>query len=202
MSRRRKGRDINGWLVVDKPIGMTSTDVVNRLRRQLDARKVGHGGTLDPLATGLLPLAFGEATKTVSYVMDGEKTYRFKVRWGERRDTDDAEGQVTASAETRPTAEEIEALLPRFVGEIEQVPPRYSAIKVEGQRAYDLARGGEEADGAGRGAPRARAGEVEKVRVRLRPTRVPGRRQATRRDAREPRGSVRRPSRRSDEPRR
>lgn len=150
MSRRRKGREINGWLVIDKPAGMTSTDVVNRLRRLLDARKVGHGGTLDPLATGLLPLAFGEATKTVSYVMDGEKTYRFTLRWGERRDTDDAEGAVEAVSEARPEAAEVEALLPRFRGEIQQVPPRYSAIKVEGQRAYDLARDGEAVELASR----------------------------------------------------
>ncbi|MEX0921509.1 MAG: tRNA pseudouridine(55) synthase TruB [Rhodovibrionaceae bacterium] len=143
MSRRRKGRELNGWLVIDKPAGMTSTDVVNRVRRLLDARKVGHGGTLDPLATGLLPLAFGEATKTVSYVMDGAKTYRFTLRWGERRDTDDAEGEVEATSDSRPGEAEILALLPRFLGEIAQVPPRYSAIKVDGQRAYDLARDGE-----------------------------------------------------------
>lgn len=150
MSRRRKGRDINGWLVVDKPAGMTSTDVVNRLRRLFDARKVGHGGTLDPLATGLLPLAFGEATKTVSYVMDGAKTYRFTLRWGERRDTDDAEGKVEAVSPARPDEAEIRAVLPRFLGEIEQVPPRFSAIKVDGQRAYDLARGGEAVELASR----------------------------------------------------
>ncbi|SMF74573.1 tRNA pseudouridine synthase B [Tistlia consotensis] len=140
---RTRGRPLNGWLVVDKPSGMTSTDVVNRVRRRLDARKVGHGGTLDPLATGLLPLAFGEATKTVAYVMDGDKTYRFTVRWGQATDSDDAEGAVIAERPERPTRAAIEATLPRFVGEIEQVPPAYSAIKVEGQRAYDLAREGE-----------------------------------------------------------
>ncbi len=150
MSRRRKGQEINGWLVIDKPAGMTSSDVVNRVRHLLDARKVGHGGTLDPLATGLLPLAFGEATKTVSYVMDGAKTYRFTLRWGERRDTDDAEGAVEATSDQRPEEAEILAVLPRFVGDIAQVPPRYSAIKVDGQRAYDLARGGEAVDLAAR----------------------------------------------------
>jgi len=144
MARRRKGRNINGWLVIDKPSGMTSTEVVNRVRRLLDARKVGHGGTLDPLATGLLPLAFGEATKTVAWVMEGDKTYRFTVRWGEARDSDDAEGEVIAESDARPTREDIEAVLPRFVGEIEQVPPIFSAIKIDGQRAYDLAREGEE----------------------------------------------------------
>jgi len=143
MARRRKGREINGWLVIDKPSGMTSTDVVNRVRRLLDARKAGHGGTLDPLATGLLPLAFGEATKTVAWVMEGDKTYRFTVRWGEATESDDAEGAVIERRDARPTREEIEAVLPRFVGLIEQVPPIYSAIKVEGQRAYDLARDGE-----------------------------------------------------------
>lgn len=143
MARRRKGREINGWLVIDKPSGITSTDVVNRVRRLLDARKVGHGGTLDPLATGLLPLAFGEATKTVAWVMEGDKTYRFTVRWGEVTESDDAEGAVVERREARPSREEIEAVLPRFVGLIEQVPPIYSAIKVEGQRAYDLARDGE-----------------------------------------------------------
>ncbi len=140
MGRRRRGRDIHGWLVVDKPAGMTSSDVVNRVRRLFDARKVGHGGTLDPLATGLLPLAFGEATKTVSYVMDGIKQYSFTVKWGEARATDDAEGDVVATSPNRPTRDAIEAALPAFIGEIEQVPPAYSAIKVDGARAYDLAR--------------------------------------------------------------
>src|SRR5690625_814052 len=143
MARRRKGRNINGWLVIDKPSGMTSTDVVNRVRRLLGARKVGHGGTLDPLATGLLPLAFGEATKTVAWVMEGDKTYRFIVRWGEATDSDDAEGEVIARSDLRPQPAEIEALLPRFIGTIDQVPPIFSAIKVDGQRAYDLARDGD-----------------------------------------------------------
>ncbi len=143
MARRRKGQAISGWLIIDKPAGMTSTEVVNRARRILDAQKAGHGGTLDPLATGVLPLAFGEATKTVSYVMEGDKTYRFTVRWGQATDTDDSEGKVVAEDPKRPDKEEIEALLPKFEGEIEQVPPAYSAIKVAGQRAYDLAREGE-----------------------------------------------------------
>ena len=144
MARRRKGQAVSGWLIVDKPAGMTSTDVVNRTRRLLDAQKAGHGGTLDPLATGVLPIAFGEATKTVSYVMEGDKTYRFTVRWGQATDTDDREGKIVAESAKRPTRAEIEAVLPRFEGEIEQVPPAFSAIKVAGERAYDLAREGAE----------------------------------------------------------
>jgi tRNA pseudouridine55 synthase len=143
MARRRRGRPIHGWLVVDKPLNVTSNDVVVRARRALDAAKVGHGGTLDPLASGLLPLAFGEATKTVSYVMDGAKVYRFTVRWGEATETDDREGKVTATSAVRPDRTAIEAVLPSFVGEIDQVPPAYSAIKVDGRRAYDLARNDE-----------------------------------------------------------
>ncbi|MGM0559447.1 MAG: tRNA pseudouridine(55) synthase TruB [Pseudomonadota bacterium] len=144
MARRRKGQAINGWVVIDKPSGITSTDVVNRVRRHLDARKAGHGGTLDPLATGILPLALGEATKTVSYVMDGDKTYRFALRWGEGTDTDDAEGEVVARSTVRPSEAQIRDVLSGFHGWIEQVPPAFSAIKVAGQRAYDLARDGEE----------------------------------------------------------
>ncbi len=140
MGRRRRGRRIDGWLVVDKPAGMTSAHVVARVRRLLDARKVGHAGTLDPMATGLLPVALGEATKTITFVMGGAKTYRFTVRWGEARSTDDADGEVTATSSVRPTAEEIEAALGGFLGEIEQVPPAFSAVKVEGRRAYALAR--------------------------------------------------------------
>ncbi len=142
MARRRKGQAVSGWLIIDKPAGMTSTDVVNRTRRLLDAQKAGHGGTLDPLATGVLPIAFGEATKTVAYVMEGDKTYRFSVRWGQATDTDDREGKIVAESPQRPTRDEIEAILPRFEGEIEQVPPAFSAIKVGGERAYDLAREG------------------------------------------------------------
>ncbi|MCP4330489.1 MAG: tRNA pseudouridine(55) synthase TruB [Alphaproteobacteria bacterium] len=140
MARRRKGDKIDGWLVIDKPCGLTSTAVVNRVRRQTSAAKVGHAGTLDPIGTGVLPLAFGEATKTLPYVVDAAKTYRFTVRWGEARTTDDREGEVTATSPERPTAAEIVAALPQFTGLIEQVPPAYSAIKVDGERAYDLAR--------------------------------------------------------------
>jgi len=137
---RKRGRPINGWLVIDKPAGMTSAAVVGRVRRMLDAAKAGHAGSLDPLATGVLPVALGEATKTVSYVMDGAKAYGFTVRWGEERDTDDAEGAVIATSPVRPGEDEIRRALAGFVGEIEQVPPAYSAIKVDGRRAYDLAR--------------------------------------------------------------
>ena len=146
MARRRKGRPVNGWVVLDKPLGMTSTQAVAAVRRLLDAAKAGHGGTLDPLATGILPIALGEATKTVSYVMGGRKIYRFTVRWGEARSTDDAEGPVTAVSDRRPSQAEIEAVLPGFQGEISQTPPAFSAIKVEGERAYDLARAGEAVD--------------------------------------------------------
>lgn len=144
--RQRKaprGRPIDGWLIVDKPSGIGSTDVVNKVRRAFDAQKAGHGGTLDPLATGVLPVAFGAATKTVPYVMDGTKIYHFTLRFGEARDTDDADGQVTATSDARPTDEAIRAALPAFIGDIMQVPPIYSAIKVAGERAYDLARGGQ-----------------------------------------------------------
>jgi tRNA pseudouridine55 synthase len=143
MGRKRKGAPVHGWVVVDKPRGITSTDVVGLVRRVFDAQKAGHAGTLDPMATGVLAVALGEATKTVPYAMDAEKTYRFTACWGEGRDSDDAEGKVTATSDVRPTKAEIEAVLPRFVGEILQVPPVYSAIKVNGERAYDLAREGE-----------------------------------------------------------
>ena len=141
--RKREKRDVNGWLVLDKPVGMTSTHAVSVAKRVFQAKRAGHAGTLDPLASGLLPIALGEATKTVPFVMDGRKVYRFTVRWGEERDTDDAEGRVAATSDGRPTAEAIRALLPRFTGLIEQVPPRFSAVKIEGERAYDLARDGE-----------------------------------------------------------
>lgn len=131
---------VNGWLVIDKPLGLTSTQVVGRVRRILRPRKVGHGGTLDPLASGLLPIALGEATKTVSYVMDGRKSYRFTLRWGQATETDDAEGRVIAEDPHRPDEAAIHAVLADFTGEIEQIPPLYSAIKVGGRRAYDLAR--------------------------------------------------------------
>jgi len=140
MARRRQGRKIDGWLAIDKPAGLTSTQVVGRVRRITGAAKLGHGGTLDPMATGVLPIALGEATKTVGYVMDGTKRYRFTVRWGEARDTDDADGAVTATSAVRPTSDRIGAALGAFVGEIEQTPPAFSAIKIDGERAYDLAR--------------------------------------------------------------
>lgn len=143
MARRRKGDKIDGWLIVDKPSGLTSAAVVSRVKRLFNAAKAGHAGTLDPLATGVLPIALGEATKTVGYALEGSKSYRFTVRWGEERTTDDAEGAVTRRSDKRPEQAEIEAALGRFLGEIEQVPPAYSAIKVAGQRAYELARAGE-----------------------------------------------------------
>ncbi len=140
--RRKRGHPLDGWLIVDKPPRLTSTDVVNRVRRAFNAQKAGHGGTLDPLATGVLPIAFGAATKTVPYVMDGTKLYRFTLRLGEARDTDDADGQVTATSATRPDNAAIEAAIPAFRGAIMQVPPAFSAIKVAGERAYDMAREG------------------------------------------------------------
>ena len=138
--------DVNGWVVLDKPIGMTSTQAVGRLKRIFNAKKAGHAGTLDPLASGILPVAFGEATKTVPFVQDGEKTYQFRVRWGAQTDTDDAEGRVVATSDRRPAPAEIEALLPGFIGTLMQKPPAYSAIKVDGERAYDRARDGEVVD--------------------------------------------------------
>src|SRR5258708_2091074 len=141
---KREKYDVHGWVVLDKPIGMTSTYAVSVIKRLFAAKRAGHAGTLDPLASGCLPIALGDATKTVPFVMDGRKTYRFTIRWGEERDTDDAEGRVVESSNTRPTADAITALLPGFVGAIEQVPPRFSAIKIEGERAYDIARDGEE----------------------------------------------------------
>ena len=146
MGRRRKGLAIDGWLVIDKPSGPTSAQAINRLRRITGAAKLGHAGTLDPLATGVLPVALGEATKTIAYVMDGPKSYRFTLRWGQSTTTDDTEGEVVAESQHRPTREEVEAVLPRFHGDIEQVPPRFSAIKVDGKRAYDLARQGDEVE--------------------------------------------------------
>ena len=140
--RRKRGRPLDGWLIIDKPPQMTSTDVVNRVRRGFDAQKAGHGGTLDPLATGVLPIAFGAATKTVPYVMDSTKIYRFTLRLGETRDTDDADGAVTAESAARPTDDQLRAALPAFIGDIMQVPPIYSAIKIAGERAYDMAREG------------------------------------------------------------
>jgi tRNA pseudouridine55 synthase len=143
---RRKGRPIHGWLCLDKPAGMTSTEAVARVRRITQALKVGHGGTLDPLATGVLPVALGEATKTVAYVMDGRKRYRFTARFGEARTTDDAEGEILATSPERPETAAIEAALEGFIGTVEQVPPRFAAVKVAGERAYDLARRGEDVE--------------------------------------------------------
>ena len=140
---RREKRDVHGWVVLDKAVGMTSTQAVGAVKRLFACKRAGHAGTLDPLASGCLPIALGEATKTVPFVMDGRKVYLFTVRWGEERDTDDAEGRVVATSAERPPEDAIRALLPRFTGTIEQVPPRYSAVKIEGERAYDLARDGE-----------------------------------------------------------
>ena len=151
MARRKPtGRRINGWLVIDKPAGMTSTHVVAEVKRLTQAQKVGHGGTLDPLATGVLPIAMGEATKTVAYIMDARKAYEFTLRFGEARDTDDAAGAVIATSDRRPSDDEIRAALPQFIGLIQQVPPQYAAVKVQGERAYDIARRGETVELAAR----------------------------------------------------
>jgi tRNA pseudouridine55 synthase len=144
MARRKKGQPVHGWVILDKPSGMTSTQAVAKVRHIFDAKKAGHAGTLDPLATGILAIALGEATKTVPFVQEAAKIYRFTAQWGEARDSDDSDGKVTGTSEVRPAREAIEAMLPRFVGALSQVPPAYSAIKVAGERAYDLAREGEE----------------------------------------------------------
>jgi tRNA pseudouridine55 synthase len=146
MGRRKKGNPVHGWVIVDKPQGLTSTQVVAKVRRVFDAKKAGHAGTLDPMATGVLAIALGEATKTVPYAMDAEKSYTFTARWGEARDSDDAEGAVTETSAKRPERAEIEAKLAQFTGLLTQIPPSYSAIKVDGERAYDLARDGETLD--------------------------------------------------------
>src|SRR6478609_2257186 len=135
MSKKKKGNPVSGWVILDKPQGITSTQAVATVRRIFDAQKAGHAGTLDPMATGVLAVALGEATKTVPFAMEAEKTYRFTARWGEARDSDDAEGRITATSDVRPTREQIEVVLPRFLGQITQVPPAYSAIKVLGERA-------------------------------------------------------------------
>ncbi len=137
-------RDVSGWLILNKPYDMTSTQAVGKVRWLFGAKKAGHAGTLDPLATGILPIALGEATKTVSAIQDGEKLYRFAIKWGEETTTDDTEGEVVERSDTRPDAEAIRAMLPAFTGEVMQTPPAFSAIKVDGERAYDLARAGEE----------------------------------------------------------
>jgi tRNA pseudouridine55 synthase len=146
VAKKIKKRDVHGWVVLDKPVGMTSTHAVAVIKRLFAAKRAGHAGTLDPLASGSLPIALGEATKTVPFVVDSRKTYSFTVRWGEERDTDDAEGRVVNTSEKRPDADAIRAQLPRFTGTIEQVPPRFSAIKIAGERAYDLAREGEQVE--------------------------------------------------------
>ena len=150
MGRKRKGRDISGWLIVDKPAGMTSTSVVNKVRWAMDAKKAGHAGTLDPDATGVLAVALGEATKTVPYITDALKCYEFTVRLGQATNTDDAEGEVIASSDIRPSDDEIKDALGAFVGDIQQVPPKFSAVKIDGQRAYKLARDGEDVEIAAR----------------------------------------------------
>jgi tRNA pseudouridine55 synthase len=147
---KRQKRDVHGWVVLDKPIGMTSTHAVSVVKHLFTAKRAGHAGTLDPLASGCLPIALGEATKTVPFVVDSRKSYLFTVRWGEERDTDDAEGRVVYASVSRPERSAIAALLPRFVGAIEQVPPRFSAVKIDGERAYDLARDGETVELASR----------------------------------------------------
>ncbi|QTN37327.1 tRNA pseudouridine(55) synthase TruB [Cognatishimia activa] len=150
MARKRKGRDISGWLVVDKPAGMTSTAVVNKVRWAMAAKKAGHAGTLDPEATGVLAVALGEATKTVPYITDSLKAYTFTVRLGAATNTDDAEGEVIATSEARPTDDDIKAALGQFVGDIMQVPPKFSAVKIDGERAYKLARDDEDFEIAAR----------------------------------------------------
>ncbi|WP_412553239.1 tRNA pseudouridine(55) synthase TruB [Shimia sp. MIT1388] len=150
MGRKRKGRDISGWLVVDKPAGMTSTSVVNKVRWAFNAKKAGHAGTLDPDATGVLAVALGEATKTVPYITDALKAYTFTVRLGQATNTDDAEGEIIAQSDKRPTDDEIKEALGQFVGDIMQVPPKFSAVKIDGERAYKLARDGEDIELAAR----------------------------------------------------
>ena len=146
MARKRRGTPIHGWIVLDKPLGLSSSQAVGAVRRITGAAKAGHGGTLDPLATGVLPIALGEATKTVAWAMAGRKTYRFTLCWGEARDTDDAEGTVIGTSAVRPDSAAIVAVLPGFTGIIQQAPPAYSAIKLGGQRAYKLARAGAEVE--------------------------------------------------------
>jgi tRNA pseudouridine55 synthase len=162
MARRKKGQPVSGWVVIDKPPGITSTAVVNKVKWAFDAQKAGHAGTLDPAATGILAVALGEATKTVAYITDAQKCYRFMVRLGAATDTDDAEGQIIAQSGLRPTDAEILSALPALTGDILQVPPQYSAVKIDGQRAYDLAREGENLDLAARPLTVARLEMVER----------------------------------------
>lgn len=143
MGRRKSGLPVHGWLIVDKPVGLTSAAVVNKVRWALNARKAGHAGTLDPAATGVLAVALGEATKTVPYVTDSDKCYHFTVRWGAATNTDDAEGTIIDRSDIRPSKDQIEKILPQFTGDIAQVPPQFSAVKIDGERAYKRAREGE-----------------------------------------------------------
>ncbi len=143
MARKKRGEPVSGWINLDKPAGLTSTQAIGRIRRVFNPQKIGHAGTLDPLATGILPIAMGEATKTIPFIQDALKTYSFTAAWGEQRDTDDAEGQIVATGTNRPTQDDILDVLQDFIGDILQTPPAYSAIKIDGQRAYDLARSGE-----------------------------------------------------------
>lgn len=143
MARGKRGQPVHGWLILDKPLNLTSTNVVNKVKRLFDAQKAGHAGTLDPLATGVLPIALGEATKTMPFVTKGEKSYRFTVRWGKQTNTDDAEGETTRSSDERPALPDIAELLPGFIGKVEQIPPSFSAVHIKGERAYRLARRGE-----------------------------------------------------------
>ena len=197
--RRSTRVEISGWINLDKPIGMTSTQAVGELKFLLNAKKAGHAGTLDPLASGVLPVAFGEATKTVPVVQDGAKAYRFTVKWGEETDTDDAEGRVIVASEARPSPAEIAAVLPRFVGVIVQTPPMYSAIKIAGERAYDLARDGADFEIAAREIvvhrldARRRRTRQRDLRGRMRQGRLCARHRARPR----PRARLRRPCRRA-----
>lgn len=158
---KRKGNPVSGWIILDKPYGVTSTQAVGACKRIFNARKAGHAGTLDPLATGILPIALGEATKTVSHIVDGEKGYLFTITWGAETSTDDAEGEVIETSDERPSLADVEAALPAFIGDIEQVPPKFSAIKVNGERAYNLARDGEDV------ALRARTVTVDDLSIKL-----------------------------------
>ncbi|PZN99182.1 MAG: tRNA pseudouridine(55) synthase TruB [Alphaproteobacteria bacterium] len=150
MARKKRGDVVNGWVCFDKPFEMGSTEAVSKLRRLFNAQKAGHAGTLDPLASGILPIALGEATKTVPFLMDAEKVYRFTINWGVSTDSIDREGEIVGRSDVRPSVEAVKAALPSFIGDIDQTPPRFSAIKVDGQRAYDLARDGAEFELASR----------------------------------------------------
>lgn len=146
MAKKRKGDKVDGWVNLNKPVGLTSTQALGKVRRYLNAQKAGHAGTLDPLASGILPIALGEATKTIPFAQDSNKTYEFTVTWGEQRNTDDSEGEVIVTSDIRPTPEAIKAALPKYTGFIQQTPPKFSAIKIDGARAYDLARSGEDVE--------------------------------------------------------